>query len=60
MQVAYRHEHGGLRVALGVKNVFNRAPPVSNQTGSFQIGYDPTYADPRGRGYYLRIGYAWT
>jgi len=39
-------------VALGVRNVFDRAPPVSNQNATFQVGYDPSYGDPRGRMYY--------
>jgi iron complex outermembrane receptor protein len=39
-------------VALGVRNVFDRAPPISNQDATFQVGYDPSYGDPRGRMYY--------
>ncbi len=39
-------------VSLGVRNVFDRAPPTSNQNATFQVGYDPSYADPRGRMYY--------
>jgi iron complex outermembrane recepter protein len=40
-----------LRLALGVKNVFNTDPPYTNAGGQnvFQAGYDPGYADPRGR-----------
>jgi iron complex outermembrane recepter protein len=39
------------RFTLGVKNVFNKNPPYTNNGGqaSFQAGYDPSYADPRGR-----------
>ena len=37
------------KVTLGIRNMFNRAPPVSGGTGTFQVGYDASYADPRGR-----------
>src|SRR5262249_25049310 len=33
----------------GLKNMFDRNPPASDQAEAFQVGYDPTYADPRGR-----------
>jgi iron complex outermembrane recepter protein len=36
-------------LSAGVKNVFNTNPPASNQEQAFQVGYDPTYSDPRGR-----------
>jgi len=48
----------GLRnveLRLGVRNLFDRAPPVSNQDNNFQVGYDPSYGDPRGRMYYGNI-----
>ena len=38
----------------GVKNVLDTAPPFSNQGATFQVGYDPRFADPTGRAYYLR------
>ena len=41
-----------VRFELGVRNVFDRAPPVSTQNANFQVGYDPQYGDPRGRMYY--------
>jgi iron complex outermembrane receptor protein len=49
-----------LRLALGIKNVFNRDPPYTNAGGQnfFQAGYDPGYADPRGRFYYGSLTYA--
>jgi iron complex outermembrane receptor protein len=47
-----------LKIALGIKNLFDRAPPFSNQVDTFQIGYDPHYADPRGRTYYGRVTYS--
>lgn len=49
-----------LTLTLGVNNVFNRDPPYSNAGGqtSFQSGYDPQYADPRGRFIYGSVKYA--
>ncbi len=46
------------RVTLGVKNLFDSDPPYTNQGASFQAGYDPQYADPRGRFIYGRVTYA--
>ena len=46
-----------LTVALGIKNLFDRAPPFTNQTFAFQNGYDPAYADPRGAFWYANVGY---
>jgi iron complex outermembrane recepter protein len=50
----------GLKLVLGVRNLLDRDPPYSNAGGqtSFQGGYDPTYADPRGRFVYLKATYA--
>ncbi len=42
-------------IALGVKNLMHRAPPFSNQPFTRQLGYDPKYADPRGRIFYARM-----
>lgn len=49
-----------LRVALGVRNVADRDPPYTNAGGQnfFQSGYDPGYADPRGRFYYASLTYS--
>ena len=47
-----------LAVALGIRNLFNTDPPVSNQANTAQAGYDPSYADPRGRTFYARLTYA--
>jgi iron complex outermembrane receptor protein len=44
-----------LSLKLGVRNILDRAPPVSNQSNTFQAGYDPSYGDPRGRMYYGTI-----
>jgi iron complex outermembrane receptor protein len=45
-------------ISVGVRNLFDRDPPFSNAPGGFQIGYDPRYADPRGRSFYARFSYA--
>ena len=47
-----------LTASLGVRNLLDASPPLSNQDQSFQVGIDPTYADPRGRMYYCAIRYA--
>jgi iron complex outermembrane receptor protein len=47
----------GLTLVLGVRNIFDRYPPASNQDQSFQVGYDPRYGDPFGRLYRGRISY---
>jgi iron complex outermembrane recepter protein len=44
-----------LTLTFGVKNLFDRNPPFTNS--SFN-GYDPAYADPRGRTFYARMSYA--
>jgi len=41
----------------GVQNLFNTAPPYSNQSYYFLATYDPTYADPRGRTGYVALDY---
>jgi len=41
-----------------VRNLLDTAPPLTNQQGAFQVGYDPTYADPRGRTFYAAVRYA--
>ncbi|WP_416423554.1 TonB-dependent receptor [Pseudomonas sp. App30] len=46
-----------LDVDLGVKNVFDRDPPFSNQAYTFQSGYDPRYTDPLGRTLFARMTY---
>ncbi len=48
-----------LSITLGIRNLFDTDPPYTNAGGqtSFQAGYDPTYADPRGRFFYGRIQY---
>lgn len=44
-------------VALGIKNLMDRAPPFSNQTAWMQRGYDPQYGDPLGREFYATVTY---
>lgn len=58
MQVGYTGVKN-LRLAVGVKNLFDKNPPgifvpVSNQ---FQAGYDVTQYDARSRYWYLTAGY---
>lgn len=47
-----------LKLRLGVKNLFDRNPPPSNQVFFFLAGYDPSYTDPRGRLFYGSIAYS--
>jgi len=48
-----------LRLTLGARNILNTDPPYTNAGGqtAFQSGYDPQYADPRGRFIYGRVTY---
>ncbi len=43
---------------LGVRNVFDRDPPYSNQVAKFQANYDPRFTDPTGRNFYVRGTYS--
>jgi iron complex outermembrane receptor protein len=43
---------------LGVKNVMDENPPLTNQVNTFQAGFDPSYYDARGRFVYGSISYA--
>ena len=48
-----------LSLVLGVRNLFDRAPPYTNQEDLFQGGgWDSRYADPTGRAYYVRATYS--
>lgn len=38
-----------LKLKLGVRNLFDTKPPFTVQNAYFQVGFDPTYVDPRGR-----------
>ena len=44
-------------LTAGVRNVLDRKPPVTVQEDYFQVGFDPTYADVKGRTLYLRGAY---
>lgn len=46
-----------LDLDVGVKNLFDRDPPFTNQAVTFQSGYDPRYTDPLGRTLYTRVTY---
>lgn len=48
----------GLTLTGGVTNVADKTPPLSlRNTGSHQLGYDPRYASPLGRTFYLAAQY---
>lgn len=59
LQASYRGIRN-LTLMLGVKNVFDRDPPYSNIGGQlyFQAGFDPSYAEVRGRFLYGKMTYA--
>ena len=46
-----------LTVTAGVRNLLNREPPTTVQQDYFQVGFDPTYADTKGRTLYLKASY---
>jgi iron complex outermembrane recepter protein len=46
-----------LKLTLGVLNALDKDPPYSNQNNTFQVGYDPSYTDPRGRTFYVKASY---
>ncbi|WP_426112290.1 TonB-dependent receptor [Massilia sp. PWRC2] len=48
----------GLGITAGLRNLTDRAPPLSLQTQTFQAGYDPRYADVTGRTVYVRASYS--
>jgi len=48
----------GLTLMGGVKNMFDKEPPLTVQATLFQQGYDARYTDPTGRSLYLRASYA--
>jgi iron complex outermembrane receptor protein len=47
------------KLALGVKNLFDRDPPYTNLTSNFLGGYDVSYGDPRGRYIYATASYSY-
>ncbi len=44
-------------ITAGIKNLLDEEPPYTNQTTTFQLGYDPRFTDPLGRTYYVRATY---
>ncbi|WP_229256515.1 TonB-dependent receptor [Duganella lactea] len=46
-----------LDLTLGVRNLLDEDPPYTNQSTTFQQGYDPRYTDPLGRTWYARVTY---
>jgi iron complex outermembrane receptor protein len=42
-----------------VHNVLDKDPPFTNGGDSFQVAYNPAYADPLGRTYTLSLRAAW-
>ncbi|WP_422015843.1 TonB-dependent receptor [Roseateles sp.] len=47
-----------LTLRAGVQNLFDKAPPFSQQAWFFLSGYDPSYTDPRGRYAYVSAKYS--
>ena len=47
-----------LRLRGGLLNVLDTAPPFTNQSRYFQVTWDPTYGDPRGRSVYASVQYS--
>jgi outer membrane receptor protein involved in Fe transport len=47
-----------LTASAGIRNLFDRDPPQAYGPGTFQRGYDASYADARGRMFYLSLRYA--
>jgi iron complex outermembrane receptor protein len=47
-----------LTLIAGITNVFDHAPPYTRTADYFQVGYDPTYGDPRGRTLKLGLSYS--
>lgn len=44
-------------LTVGIKNLFDSAPPYTNQGTIFQQGYDARYTDPLGRTLYVKATY---
>ena len=51
------HPVDELTVTFGIRNIFDRNPSFSNQTGDWQSGYNSALADPLGRNFYLQLKY---
>ena len=46
-----------LTVVFGIRNLLDKNPSFSNQTGDWQSGYNPSFGDPLGRNFYLQAKY---
>jgi len=46
-----------LKLRAGVINVFDTPPPFTNQSRYFEVTWDPTYGDPRGRSFFANLQY---
>jgi iron complex outermembrane receptor protein len=46
-----------LTLTAGVKNIFDKDPPLTGQVTTFQRGYDPRFTDPLGRTFTFRASY---
>lgn len=57
--VQVRYSAGANTVlSLGIRNMLDTVPPLTAQYGAWQVGIDPSYADPRGRMFYAALSYA--
>jgi iron complex outermembrane receptor protein len=50
--------NSNLRLRVGVINLLDTAPPFTNQSRYFQVTWDSTYGDPRGRSYFANLQYS--
>ncbi len=57
LTASYRFNQA-LRIRAGVLNLANTSPPFTNQSRYFQVTWDPTYGDPRGRSYFGSLEYS--
>jgi iron complex outermembrane recepter protein len=46
-----------LKLRVGVINLFDTPPPFTNQSRYFEVTWDPTYGDPRGRSMFANLQY---
>jgi iron complex outermembrane recepter protein len=47
-----------MELTAGIQNLADKKPPLSlRAAGSHQLGYDPRYASPVGRTFYLSAAY---
>lgn len=47
----------GVTITAGIRNLFDKKPPTTNQEDYFQVGFDPTYAAVQQRSFYVRGNY---